>query len=173
MYQQRYWTQLKHLKTHVYYTHFYAIRTDAVDKGVNIFLALTSTSSIAAWAVFKEYAMLWAGIIALAQVITAVKPFLPFRQRLKGLVALGDALQTIGLESEKGWYNVSEGKWSDELIHEKIIELAAKINKAEQKCLAGVVLPHKKKILKLAEAEADKYLTMHYHGEQDEHQPAN
>ncbi len=40
-------------------------------------------SSIAAWEIWQEYQMVWAVIIALSQVITAIKPFLPFRQRLK------------------------------------------------------------------------------------------
>jgi hypothetical protein len=95
-YQERYWTQLKHLKTHIFYCHFYALHTDKIDKGLNIFLALTSSGSIAAWAVVKDHAMLWACIIAASQIVTAIKPFLPYRQRAKALIALGDALQKGG-----------------------------------------------------------------------------
>jgi hypothetical protein len=53
---------------------------------------------------------------------------------------------------------------NDEEIHGKIVDLAAKLTKAEQKCLVGVMLPHNKRILAQAEQEADKYLTTHYHG---------
>jgi hypothetical protein len=165
MYQQRYWTQLKHLRTHVFYLHLYATKADRNDKLVNIFLAVASSSSIAAWALWQEYKLLWAFIIAAAQVVTAVKPFLPFRQRVKAVTALNDSLQTIALESERYWFHVSEGLFGDEEIHDKVIDIAGKISKAEQKCMSGVVLPHDKGILSSAEIEADKYLRSHYHGE--------
>ena len=91
--QQKYWSLLKELKTHVIYLHNYAASSEWQDKSVNIFLAITSSSSIAAWAIWQEHQIVWAVIIASSQVATAVKPFLPFRQRLSPISDLNDAIQ--------------------------------------------------------------------------------
>ena len=79
MYQNRFWNQLKELKVHVFYLQNYAVSSGRYDQSINIFLAIASSSSIAAWALWKEYQFVWACIIAIAQVITAVKPLLPYK----------------------------------------------------------------------------------------------
>ena len=60
MYQQKYWNLLKELKVHVYYVQNYAVTQNKNDQIINIFLAVTSSSSIAAWALWKEYEFVWA-----------------------------------------------------------------------------------------------------------------
>lgn len=162
VYQQRYWNQLKEFKTHVIYLHGYAAHSDWWDKGLNIFLAVTSSSSIAAWAIWQEYQIVWAVIIAASQVITAIKPFLPYKQRLKAVSELNDRLQDITLECEREWYSVVEGKLTEEQIHNLCISLRNKALMAEKKCLKNIVLPKSQKILKAAEADADLYLTNNY-----------
>lgn len=127
-------------------------------------MAVTSSTSIGLWVVWKEHAMVWAAIIAGSQVVTAVRPFLPYKQRVTVIAEFTDAIQSIALESEKHWYQVAEGIWTEQEIHDKYIELATKVQKAEQKCLRSVLLPLKRKLLALAEVEADKYLRAHYFG---------
>jgi len=163
MYQQKYWNQLKELKVHVYYVQGYAVKQNKYDQMINIFLAITSSSSIAAWALWKEYQFVWACIIAASQVITAVKPLLPFKKRLSSLNKLGDMLSLIALKAERDWYFVAEGKWSVEEIHTKWADLKDDALAAENKCLNGITLPKDKSILTSAEVEADIYLKTTYH----------
>jgi hypothetical protein len=162
VYQQRYWNHLKELKTHVIYLHNYAAQSEWWDKAINIFLAITSSSSIAAWAVWQKYDLLWAFIIALSQVVTAVKPFLPYRQRLKAISALNDKIQEISLKSEKNWYGVAEGELTEKEIHELCIALKNESLIAEIKFLKNLILPKKENLLKRAEKEADIYLKNNY-----------
>jgi hypothetical protein len=162
-YQQKYWSLLKELKTHVIYLHNYAASSEWRDKSVNIFLAITSSSSIAAWAIWQEHQIVWAVIIASSQVATAVKPFLPFRQRLSPISDLNDAIQQISLECEKNWFDVAEGEITEKEIHNLYISLRDKSLKAEKKALKNLVLPKKMKLLAKAEKEADIYLTNLYH----------
>lgn len=165
VYQVRYWNQLKEFKTHVIYLHNYAAYSERWDKLANIFLAITSSSSIAAWAIWQQCQIVWAIIIALSQVVTAIKPFLPFKQRLKAICDLNDKLQEISLECEKEWFSVAEGERTDKEIHDLCIELRAKASSAERQCLKNVILPKNIKILKNAEIEADQYLSNNYHTE--------
>ncbi|AUD58165.1 hypothetical protein AYJ58_01065 [Shewanella sp. Pdp11] len=163
MYQHKYWNQLKELKVHVYYVQAYAVKQNKYDQIINIFLAITSSSSIAAWALWKDYQFLWAFIIAASQVITAIKPLLPYRKRLSALNKLGDMLSLISLKAERDWYFVAEGKWSEEEIHSKWADLKEDALSAENKCLNGVTLPKNKSALTLAEKEADIYLQSTYY----------
>lgn len=161
-YQQRYWNQLKEFKTHVIYLHNYAAQSEWWDKAINIFLAITSSSSIAAWAIWQKYQLLWAAIIATSQVVTAIKPFLPYKQRLKAISDLNDKMQEISLKSEKEWFSVAEGELTEKQIHELNIQLRDQALEAEKKCLKSIVLPTNKKLLKKAEAEADLYFRKNY-----------
>ena len=144
------------------YLHNYAAQSEWWDKAINIFLAITSSSSIAAWAVWQKYDLLWAFIIALSQVVTAVKPFLPYRQRLKAISALNDKIQEISLKSEKNWYGVAEGELTEKEIHELCIALKNESLTAEIKFLKNLILPKKENLLKRAEKEADIYLKNNY-----------
>ncbi len=162
MYQQKYWNQLKELKVHVYYAQHYAVKQNKYDQIINIFLAISSSSSIAAWALWKEYQFVWAFIIAASQVVTAIKPLLPYKKRLSALNKLGDMLSLIALKAERDWYFVSEGKWNEELIHTKWADLKENALAAENKCLNGITLPKDKTVLSSAESEADIYLQSTY-----------
>ena len=164
-YQSRYWSELREIKTHVIYLQKYAASSDWWDKAINILLAITSSSSIAAWAIWQKYSMVWAIIIALSQVITAIKPFLPYKQRLKVLGEFNDKLQEISLNCERNWFNVAEGKLTEEEIHDLYINIKNQSLEAERKYLKNIVLPKNKRILREAEEEANLYLKKTYHGE--------
>ena len=161
-YHHKFWNQLKELKVHSYYVHNYAVTQNKYDQTVNIFLAITSSSSIAAWALWKEYDFVWACIIAASQVIVAIKPLLPYKKRMEALNNLGDALAQLSLLAEKDWYFVSESIWSEEEIHSKWAELKSKSLAAERKALSGLTLPKNTSALAVAEKEADTYLQSTY-----------
>ncbi|ELH7496648.1 hypothetical protein BS100_23465 [Vibrio parahaemolyticus] len=127
-------------------------------------MAIASSASIATWALWKEHQMVWACIIALSQVITAIKPFLPYRKRLKAVSELNNQVQAIFLEAETIWYKVSEGLLTEEEIHEETVRLKGRILSAERASLNGIVLPRKNKLKAAAENAADEYFTENYLG---------
>lgn len=162
VYQNKYWNQLKESKTHVIYLHNYAEHSEWWDKSTNIFLAVTSSSSIAVWAVWQQYQLVWAVIIAMSQVITAIKPFLPYKQRLKAVSELNNSIQEISLKYEKEWFSVAEGELTEKQIHDLDISLRHESYVAEKKYLKNTVLPKKEKLLKMAEEEADLFFSNNY-----------
>ena len=162
VYQQRYWNQLKEFKTHIVYLQKYAAHSEWWDKAINIFLAITSSSSIAAWAIWQEYQLLWAIIIAGSQIVTSIKPFLPYKHRLKAVSTLGEMMQDLCLECEKYWFQVAEGELTEKEIHDINIDLKDKSIAVEKKALKNIVLPTNRKILNKAEKEADKYFKINY-----------
>lgn len=71
--QERYWRELDQLKVHIQYLDIYLEKTFVRDRNINIFLAIMSSASIGGWVVWQHYAFVWALLIAISQVINAVK----------------------------------------------------------------------------------------------------
>jgi hypothetical protein len=161
-YQQRYWRLLVEVRVHVFYLHHYGSSSEWRDKVVNVFLAITSSSSIAAWAIWQEYTWVWPLLIAASQVASAVKPFLPYNQRRKAIVSLGNHYQSICLQMENRWYSVAEGLLSDKEIHEETITFRGLLQDAERRSLDGAILPRNGKFLRLAESDASDYFASYY-----------
>lgn len=164
-YQARFWHLLRETRTHSYYLCRYSAEADSREKVINVLLAITSSTSIAAWAVWQKYPFVWAGAIALSQVITAAKSYIPYTDRIKATAALADTMNEIADECEKNWFSVSEGQLTTEEIHELCCAIKGKISSAEKRQLKGLVLPFKQRLLRYAECDADRYLTAHFHPE--------
>lgn len=88
------------------------------DRNVNIFLALASSGSIAAWAVWKEYPLLWSSIIALSQVVMTIKPYFPYHKVIKELNSRCLKLNLLNIETERIWNKIQRGKLTDDNIEQ-------------------------------------------------------
>jgi len=107
-YQARFWKELHQLRVHVYYLEIYHEKSELINKAINIFLAITSSSSICGWAIWSRYDFIWAIIIALSQLINAIKHFLPYRNRLKSLRSILFEFEELLTSSEMRWFDVAE-----------------------------------------------------------------
>ena len=167
MYQEKYWKELYQLKVHLNYLELYQQDSEFKDKSVNIFLAITSSGSIAGWAIWRDMALVWAIIIATGQVIATVKNFLPYKARLKSLSGLLHDFEDIILFAEKKWFDVSEGKLTEEEIHKLQFDIRSKKTNALKKNLGVNILPEKQKLLIKAQESADVYFNNFYSREEN------
>ena len=69
------------LRASVYYLQAYQIHSEKWDNRIQIFLAITSSSSIGGWVIWNEYGIIWGSLIAVSQVINAIKRFLPLKSK--------------------------------------------------------------------------------------------
>ena len=76
---------------------------------IDVFIAVAGSASIGAWAIWNKYPLIWGGIIAGSQVVTAIKPFIPYWKRAESLHQLRYDLESIFLEAERDWYKIFEG----------------------------------------------------------------
>lgn len=155
--QRRYWKELVALRTHTDYLHLYQLEAQAWDNRVNIFLAITSNTSIAAWAVWGRIPLLWATLIGLSQLVTAVKGYLPYQRRIKQLAEVNSDLERLYLFAESRWYSVSEGELDNAEINELIAEIKRRKLKTVDEHLRITPLPPNEALLSKAEDEATKY----------------
>lgn len=161
-YQEKYWRELDQLKIHVIYLEFYQEKNISLDRNINMFLAITSSSSIAGWAVWSQFSFVWASIIAISQVISAIKSYLPFSKRLKALQGITNDLEALFLAMESDWFAISEGQLQNEEIHKLHMNYKEKRRLIIHKYLASDPLPVRDTLLEQAKEQAKDYFNNFY-----------
>jgi len=101
------------------------------DKTVNIFLAIASSGSIASWAIWSKFAMLWGFIIALSQLINALKPLFPFSKHVHTLNTRCYKQEVLFLELEELWFLVKDKRISEEDAQSRLSFLKKRISENE------------------------------------------
>ncbi len=117
------WATLNNLKFKGFYLSFIVEKFQRWDRNINIFLALTSSGSIAAWAIWNQNPMIWATIIALSQVMTVIKPYFPYFKYVKELNAKCYRIENLNVEIEKLWFKITSDKISEEDAAEEYFEI--------------------------------------------------
>ncbi len=161
-YQERYWKELVQLKIQSGYLNQYHIDSVRIDRAIKMFLAIASSGSIAAWAVWQQYPYVWATIIALAQVVTAVKAFLPYQRRSEGIVGLSSEIADALVFAEEHWFEVSEGELYDDDIHALTMQIRKRRILAQDRHFKQIPLPKSEKCVAAAADEADTYFNTFY-----------
>ncbi len=165
-YQDSYWHFLQELLVHIYYLEKFLEHYQRIQRVLATVLAITSSASIAGWAVWKTFDIVWACAIALSQIINATKHIFPFSIREKHLLEILPQLNKLLLECEREFYNVKEGVYSNKDIHERTINFKER-KEALITSLNESRLPENQAFLDAAEEEAKEYLKNYYHiGEQ-------
>lgn len=150
-YQSQYWQELYDFKVHVTYLEIYLLKTEKIDTQINSYLAVASSASIATWAIWQTYQLLWAGIIVVSQFITAIKPYLPYTNRIKSLSKIIKEMELLVIKYEKDWFYVSEGHKTEEEINELRFKLKEEKSKIHRKYFTKSILPSNEKYLEEAE----------------------
>lgn len=162
MYQEKYWRELDQMKVQVIYLELYLQRTVSIDRYINMFLAVTSSGSIASWVIWKELSFVWAGIIATSQALNVIKAYLPYSKRLKSLQGITNDLEAIFLSMEDNWFDVSEGRLTDEEIHKLHMRFKEKRRQTIQKHLGPNPLPDCPKFWEQSKDLTREYFTNFY-----------
>jgi hypothetical protein len=156
------------LKRDARYVDLCLARTEMMDRFIKGALAVAASSSIAGWAVFKEYSFVWASFVAGAQVLQVIKDYLPYKNRLKALAGLSQDLNAISLAAENGWYRVSSGDLFDDDIHDLRFDLKKRKQAAVQKAFPTAGLPMNKRFQDRAELENQQYFEIYLTKEEDQ-----
>ena len=162
IYQDRYWKELYQLRVHVNYLEIYMERSERLDKAISIFLAITSSSSICGWAIWNRFSFVWGMIIAISQLINAIKYFLPYRDRMKSLNKIVRDFDELLVLFEMKWFDVSEGKLTEKEINNLQFEIRKKKLESLKKHLGASSLPVKDKYFSIAKDNANTYIKNFY-----------
>lgn len=157
--QNRYWDVFSTIKRDAVYINRCHASVESIDRTISIFSAITSSTAIAGWAIWSQYSFVWGAIIAASQVLVAVKPFLPYKARLKALSSLGPDLDSLALTAETDWFKVSRGMLTEDDTYALAMTLKRKSQQAQNKHCKGLSLPESKRHLAFANREAETYMT--------------
>ncbi|NSY48299.1 hypothetical protein [Agrobacterium tumefaciens] len=156
--QRYYWDTFSTLKRDQIYITLQVEKLDNIERCLNIFAAIASSTAIAGWALWQHASFMWACIIALSQVYSAAKPHLPFGLRLRSLHNLAPDIEALTLSAERDWFRVSRGELTEDEIIDRATAIKEKKVQATQKHLKGVVLPEQGKLTELADTKATAYM---------------
>lgn len=160
--QKRYWIYMMEIKANILYLDIYvdyAYKRDIIIKAV---CALATSGSIAAWAIWKKFAVAWFIITAVSQVLTVVKGYLPYEIMLKSIASVEKDLKLLYNKIEENWIKVASGKLEEEEINGLLYDFQNRYIKIEEKIFRKRVPLFKKRIEKKAIKQAKIYFEKHF-----------
>ena len=169
--QEHYWREFFRLKVHVIYVEQLLAKTETWDRSIKMFSAIASSASIGAWVVWKDYAFLWGTLIASAQVLNAVRQYLPYKDRLRCYAALRSELEELLLGVEARWLEIASGECSEAVIRKSLADLRSRRQKAFSKHLPNTTVPEDNHVFAVAEQKASEYFRNFYTEGDDIDQP--
>lgn len=125
------------------------------EKRINVFSAIVSSTSIAAWAIWQQLSFAWSFIIAISQVLSAIKVFLPYSRRLKSIVPFMEDLKFLYNRMEYTWFKVASGEMTEEEINEILYEFKNEYTNIENKHLKNETLLENEKFKKKSDMKTD------------------
>ena len=150
------------IKAWIFYLDVYTEDSYRWDKIINIVVAIASSSSIAAWAIWQIYSFVWSIIIAISQVLTTIKGFLPYSKRLKMLVPFMEDLKFLYNKIEYNWFKVASGDLSEDEINELLYSFKDEFANIENKNLKEETLLEKDNFREIADRKNDAYFANNF-----------
>ena len=120
------WYFLIDTKTNEKYSSFIVKKYQIWDLSTNIFLALTTSSSIAAWVFWEKYPALWILIIGVSQVLSITKPYFLFPKYIKVFNEKCIHWQQITVTLEQLWHDLNEDYIDEKGASKSFFELKRK-----------------------------------------------
>lgn len=155
--QQQYWIQLTQFKFDLCYLAAQFARYVTINRRIKIGVAVTSSAAIATWATWASLSFFWGLIIAAGQVIGAVNEILPYQKRIHDLSEMQPRLNTLYISFEEKWFDVANGKMSEEDINRLCYKQLAKWNEVDKEYFIEDALPRSDKCSVQAENEKNTY----------------
>ena len=152
-----YWAQLRQVKAAGIYMRLYRNRLAKRVRAIELIKAVSSSGAIAGWVVWKDLPFLWAGIIAAAQLLDALKGVFPFAKLHRAASDLTIAMETIWIDADAEWTDIYAGRLTDQDISKRLQKLRKLQLDAERKHFPEGFEPDPK-LVALAEQETESYL---------------
>ena len=155
------WNNLAIVKFKSIYIGHLISKYQRYDLLINVFLAIATSGSIAAWAIWKEFPIIWASVIALSHVVNVIRPFFPYSRYTKILNDKYLLSQNLFLDYERVWYQIEKAKLTEDAIAEKYFELSKKQNEVFN-LDSGILISRDQKLSDKVEKEYLTFLKNNY-----------
>jgi hypothetical protein len=160
--QNRYWQYFVETYGHSRYLHKYYEKCERIDRAISIFMAIATNGSVAGWLIWKHVAWVWAVVIAVSQLINAVKGLLPYSKRKELLRDASQSYAQLVTGIEGDWHSVKSGSLSEAKISKRILKFKTKQDGIENKIFQKGILPEEKRLLSEAKEDTKNHFKRHY-----------
>lgn len=103
------WATFCDIKFKAYLVSILVNKYKKLDRNINIFLAFAASGSVASWAIWQEYKVIWSSIIVISQVIQVLKPYFPYYKFVNELNMKSFQIENLVVMFEKLWYDFNSG----------------------------------------------------------------
>ena len=162
MQQQRYWTYLVQTFGQARYLHLYRETSEETERRIAMCCAVTSSASIAGWAIWQHLSWLWGVIIAASQVLSAVRRYLPYARRAEVLRDAASGIKGLAMRIEANWFRVAEGILTEGEINDLITQLQKEQFDIEDRLFSKITLGTRPDLLSAAEQTTADYFATYY-----------
>jgi hypothetical protein len=145
-----------------YYFQFYKTNAALIDRIISIIIAVISSASVASWLIWQRWTFVWAAIIALSNLLTILKPYLPYEKRVSAVNYMLPELKIIINDVEHYYNIIVTENVSDSDINNHIKTFRQKYTELENKFIDIAIFPDNPHIAAQAEILAANELTTAY-----------
>jgi len=131
--QSLYWEQLISLKTLAIFVRLYADEQGRWIRRIGVAKAIATSSTIAGWSIWKDYALVWGCLLAAAQLLDAIKEYLPHQKNQRAASELAMAAEVLFVDARFEWESVLAGRLNNDDILIRWQRLAKLQLEAERK----------------------------------------
>lgn len=159
--QQLYWQEFVSLKVDACYVRDYRNQVGRWVSAAATVRAIASSASIGAWVIWKQYAYIWASLIALSQVMDALKDVFPLYKRRRALSRWSRTLDRLFIETQRNWDDIYSGKCTDAQIRRMLHQIRTRKQRAEERYIPDGLLK-KNFLFEKAQDEAKVFFSATY-----------
>lgn len=165
---ERYWRMMTDKHFHLIYLGLHHHRNVIIERWLDIILAVISTGALGALIFCEEMQIILTVILALAQIVTAARPYLPFRNRMNALDKGICHLNIIYYKIESNWNKIVVSEMDDAEVNSLYYDFLKEWDKVDSNILKRDSLPRKKKFIEQASQENKEYFSIMFGGNTDE-----
>lgn len=157
----RIWNNLANIKFKAFYSARSSSLAGCCGRLYSFFLSLSSAGSVAAWAIWDKYQIVWAIIVGCAQILHVAKPYIPFLGKEKDFLSASYDYDTLYLKYERLWYDLENEKIEKQEIEKLFYKYRQEEIDLEKRHKASSC-PEINFITKKAQKDLNTYLALNY-----------
>jgi len=118
----RLWKNLANIRFKAFYCNRCSTLAGTCGRAYSLFLSFASASCVAAWAIWQKHHIIWAVILAIAQVLHIARPYIRFLKSEKEFLAMSFEFKHLYLSYERLWYDFENGVVTEEEAEKRFYE---------------------------------------------------
>ena len=129
---------------------------------LSVFLAILSSGSLGGWVIWRELALMWTTIIVISQVLTVVRPYVPYNKYVKKCRHHGADCEKLLKKMEGIFPIINTYNMESKEIEIEWIEHRRKYENSERYRFSSVEFPIDEKLNIKAEENSENYFNKYY-----------